>query len=367
MGNMLSLSLRPRRFDDIIGQKYTVKGLKNLSKTMAFKNIILLEGQSGTGKTTTALLIAQLLNCHSPKKEEDGSYSPCQECESCKDVINEKYSRDISVIDCNEMGKDDILALKQKISYAATFDKNKIIILDEAQELGSDKTKSSLLLLLEKTYKNVYFILTTMNVKKIDKSIISRTSPYKFKEIESGDIVDYLFAYVKNNKISVPTEFISEGIFTLADVCEGSIRLTLQYFERCLESEIYTSQDIANEFGFISIKDNFKMIYSLIKKDKDFFNDFEKLDKDKQEFFYNMSWKYIIEALSYFYTGNCNNDYKKGYFNSMKNDLGMDKIIEVNNIYNKVFEASNWFNAKYFSSKLLEYFSRKERRVREEV
>jgi DNA polymerase-3 subunit gamma/tau len=354
---MLSLSTRSRTFNDIVGQKNIIRGFKESSKKMKFQNIMLMEGNTGTGKTTTALLIAQLLNCSSPIKEEDGSYSPCQECASCKDIINEQYNRDVDIVNCSKVGKDDISELENQISFAPRFDRNKIIILDEVQELYK-KAKSSLLLFLEKTYKNVYIILTTMNIKEIDKSIISRTIPYKFKDITSSDISSHLFSLLKKEKLETSKEFIEDGIFTISEYSEGSIRMALQYLERCIESKLFTSKEINDEFGFMTVKDNFNLLSSLLKKEPSFFREFQKVD---QEYFFNMAWKNLTELAIYCIDKNIisDADYRSRYFSKLESDFGMERILSLHEIFESVFRASYIFNPKYFSSRLVSYYSQR--------
>jgi len=142
---MLSLDLRPRNFDDIVGQKHIIQTFKNRSKNLNFPQVMLMEGETGSGKTTTAQIIAQLLNCKSPIENPDGTKCACQTCPSCLDIISGRFNRDVQVIDCAGMAKEDVLKLKDKLAISPMYDKNKILILDEAQNLGNATTKGALL------------------------------------------------------------------------------------------------------------------------------------------------------------------------------------------------------------------------------
>ena len=223
---MLTQSLRPFSWNEVVGQKGIVKELKKRSKDMSFPEVMLFEGASGTGKSTMAFIVAALLSDRNPIVHEDGTKDPNPESPSSKAIIDMRFNRDVIYKDASNMSKEDILALSRDISNAPMYDKVKVVIIDEAQNLGY-ASKGASLTLLEKKRKNTYLILCTMDVDKLDKAIKSRATTYSFKSPSSTEIAELLMTYTDENHLNLPLddsmmEFYQKGIFMLAENCEGS-------------------------------------------------------------------------------------------------------------------------------------------------
>ena len=150
---MLTQSLRPFKWDDIVGQKGIVKEMKKRSKTMEFPEVMLFEGASGTGKSTMAFLIAALLSDKNPIVNKDGTKDPNPESPSSKAILEMRFNRDVIYKDASNMSKDDVLALQREVANAPMFDSVKVVIIDESQEL-SKAGRGATLALLEKKRKN---------------------------------------------------------------------------------------------------------------------------------------------------------------------------------------------------------------------
>ena len=128
---MFTIDNRPFRFDDICGQKIIVNEMKRRSKTMDFPPVMIFEGESGTGKSTLAFLLASLISDPNPIVHEDGTKDPNPESPACKAVLSTRFNRDISYKDASSMTKDDVIRLQSELSNAPMFDKAKVVIIDE--------------------------------------------------------------------------------------------------------------------------------------------------------------------------------------------------------------------------------------------
>ncbi len=293
---MFSLEKRPFSFDEMVGNKGTLAEMRNRSLTKNFPQVMFFAGESGSGKSTLAFIIGALINCKNPIKTE-GQLSPCGECPYCKSIKDERYRGDFHYFDCSSMSKDDVTKINQIVASSPMFDENKIIILDEAQEL-SKTGKGATLKLLEKKRKNVYFILCTMAPEKIDKAILDRGQVYKFRELDREDIVEYLAEILRGEGLfeTIEESFITEGIFTIAENSHGSARAAASYLERCIVGKFYTSAQILEEFGFVSEQTTFDIVLKLLKKDFSGLNELAKIDM--KEFFF-ITRKALTSALIY--------------------------------------------------------------------
>lgn len=348
---MFSLDYRPHILEDMAGQKGTVNEFKNRSKEINFPEAMIFEGESGTGKTTAALIVAALINCTNPKKLKNGEHQPCGECASCKDIINEKFYRDVTFFDASTMSKGDTIAIEKIVNVSPMYDKNKIIIIDEAQEL-SKASKGATLKLLEKKRKNVHFILCTMDAKSIHKAVRDRCQQYKFRKLDPTSISEYLFKVleIEDPNEEVPEVFITEGLTTIADNSDGSVRNALQHLERCMIGKFYTNEDIVREFGFVSDEALFNMIYKLLKKDATILNELQKVDM--KEFFYK-SRKILTDGMIYRMTQVSESEWKE---KNAKAIAKFDSVLPLLNAYAKM-SAAPFFLDSVFLHILIEYMT----------
>lgn len=312
---MLTIDYRPFKFDDMIGQKGIISEMKKRSKTMNFPEVMIFEGHSGTGKTTLAYIIASLINDPNPIVNEDGTKDPNPESPSSKAVRSERFNRDIKLYDASSMGKDDVISLGASIQNAPLFDSNKVIIIDEAQEL-SKAGKGVALELLEKKRKGCYIILCTMNIDSFDKAVRSRGQVYTFRSPPPTQIAELLLDYTEILELPDElVEFYEKGIFILAENCEGSVRIAIQNFERCVEGEFFTVKQIEEEFSFISSDRMTDLLLKIIDKDGSVIKDIKEFGV--KDFFY-MSLRTLNNAYLYDKTGYVDAPWKKRMADKMK-------------------------------------------------
>ncbi len=349
---MYSTTYRPFSFPDIAGHTGIITELKNRSKEQNFPQVMIMEGNSGTGKTTIGLIIAGILNCLKPIKHDDGSYSPCGICESCKNIRDEKFTRDIYFLDASSMSKDDVLNIQNIVNTCPMYDKNQIIIIDEAQEL-SKAGKGATLKLLEKKRKNTYFILCTMNEKALDRAIKSRGQTYLFRPVDSILISNYLYKVLSAEKLinDIPEEFFTKGIFIIAENANGSVREGLQLLERVIYGKYYTEEAISKELGLLSYSTSVELLFDLLDKKVDFF---KKLPNyDLKNFFY-YSWKILIEAKVYQCSNYSESEWKTKSFKNIIKRQNLNNLLKV---YTDTMQQSYLFIKNLFYSNLLDYYS----------
>ena len=173
---------RPRQFGQVLGQEQSLEILRKQAKLDAFGHAYLLYGPSGTGKTTTARLLAMALNCPAM----NGTGEPCGECPSCK-TIYEGANWDVFEMDAaSQRGIDDIRELKMR-AYLSPIGKKKVYIIDEAHAL-TEPAWNALLKLLEEPPPHLTIILCSTAPDKIPLTVKSRCQLYPFHQVAAKHI-----------------------------------------------------------------------------------------------------------------------------------------------------------------------------------
>ncbi|WP_461367191.1 DNA polymerase III subunit gamma/tau, partial [Candidatus Darwinibacter acetoxidans] len=159
---------RPQGFESVVGQDHVIKTLQNAIETNRIAHAYLFAGPRGTGKTSTARLLAKALNC-----EKGPTSTPCDQCESCV-AIREGRSLDVFEIDgASNRGIDEIRQLRETVRFRAAQGKYKIYIIDEIHMLTIEAF-NALLKTLEEPPENVVFVFATTEPQKVPATILSR-------------------------------------------------------------------------------------------------------------------------------------------------------------------------------------------------
>ncbi len=217
-----SLKYRPRCFDDVIGQQHVAKTLKNALANDRVAHAYLFTGPRGTGKTSTARILAAALNCeHGPTAE------PCGECTMCKAIIAGN-AMDVKEIDAaSNNSVDDIRDLRDKVQFAPAEGRYKIYILDEAHML-SNAAVNALLKTLEEPPKHVVFLLLTTEAHQILPTIVSRCQHFDFRGITLADIAGALRRIANFEGLEVD----DAALMAIAFAADGAMRDAQSIFDQ---------------------------------------------------------------------------------------------------------------------------------------
>ncbi len=233
----LALKYRPRRFGDLVGQREAQVILQQMVSTGHLPTALLFEGCRGTGKTTTARIVAAAVNC-------TGADRPCGTCPSCVAVFA-GTSPDVTEIDAASNGLiANIRELRQHVLYRAGTGACRVIILDEAQSM-SPEAFNALLKLLEEPPPSTMFILTTTERGKIPGTVLSRCMPFTFRRFSIADLVNRL-TYVAAAE-NYPAE--PDLLRLLAEESDGVMRDALVRLDKVRLGGLTTAEQHRRLFG----------------------------------------------------------------------------------------------------------------------
>jgi len=205
---------RPKIFSDLIGQPHIKDTLTNAITTNRLAQAYLFAGSRGTGKTTTARILAKCLNC-----SEGISITPCCKCSSCEEIAN-GISLDVIEIDgASNRGIDEIRELREKVKFLPAKAKYKVYIIDEVHMLTKEAF-NALLKTLEEPPSHVIFIFATTEPHKVPETILSRCQRFDFKRIPVSEICRELKKIALSEKIEIDDLTLS----FIARASEGSMR-----------------------------------------------------------------------------------------------------------------------------------------------
>lgn len=236
---------RPQSLDTLVGQEHIKKTLTSAIELGKIAHAFLFTGPRGTGKTSTARILAKSLNC-----KNGPTVHPCGECESCKDITN-SVPIDVIEIDAASNRKvEDAQNILEKIQYVPVHGKYKIYIIDEVHML-SNHAFNALLKTLEEPPENVIFILATTEVHKVLDTIKSRCQRFDFRRITTDDIVKHLRYISDKEKINIS----DDALFTIAKNSAGGMRDSISLLDQISllgVSKQITSEDVNAVLGRIS-------------------------------------------------------------------------------------------------------------------
>jgi DNA polymerase-3 subunit gamma/tau len=221
MAQALYRKYRPKKLDDILGQDTNIQIIRNAAKTGRIGQAYIFYGPRGTGKTSTARLLAKLLNCE--KRRTDPEFAklgePCNVCAACRE-IDAQNSFDVVEIDAaSNRGIDEIRNLKESIRTAPASGGSKVYIVDEAHML-TGAAFNALLKTLEEPPKHAVIILATTEYEKLPPTITSRAQRFIFKKLSKAAIMAKLTTEAKSEKIKID----EPALELIAAIAEGSVR-----------------------------------------------------------------------------------------------------------------------------------------------
>jgi DNA polymerase-3 subunit gamma/tau len=224
MNRSLHLKYRPQTLSELIGQKFIKETLIAALEHQQIAPAYLFAGPRGTGKTSTARILASSLNCQDSKKP---TINPCGQCSSCHSITNGTALDVLEIDAASHNGVDDARELIERSNFVATVGRYRVFILDECHMLTS-AAQNTLLKLLEEPPQRVIFILCTTELHKVLPTIISRCQTFNYRTISTETIVTYLTSVALQEEI----EAEPKAIFSIARIANGGMRDALQLLEQ---------------------------------------------------------------------------------------------------------------------------------------
>ncbi len=188
---------RSQNFDDLVGQEPITRTLKNALKSDNLSHAYLFTGPRGTGKTSTARLLAKTVNCPNAKDGE-----PCNECQQCREITAGNSFNVIEIDAASNRGIDSIRELREKVMVPPSTGKYKIYILDEAHMLTTEAF-NALLKTLEEPPDYAIFVMATTDVQKMLPTVLSRCQRFDFKRISTRQIVQHVLFVAREEKVEI--------------------------------------------------------------------------------------------------------------------------------------------------------------------
>jgi len=237
---------RPQSFgsDELVGQEHIVRTLQNAVRLDRVAHAYLFSGPRGTGKTTTARVLAKAVNC----LHEDPGQRPCNVCANCR-AINAGASPDFIEIDAaSNRGIDDIRDLRERVRYAPTQLRSKVYIIDEAHQI-TGAAANAFLKTLEEPPAHARFILATTDPEELLPTIVSRCQRFDFRRVSAEDIVRRLQTVAALEGLSVE----ADALRLIARHATGSLRDALGLLEQLALGSPTSSEE--SDPGSITVAD----------------------------------------------------------------------------------------------------------------
>ncbi|HUK77614.1 MAG TPA: DNA polymerase III subunit gamma/tau [Thermoleophilia bacterium] len=259
---------RPQTFAEIAGQDHVSTTLQNAVRSGTVAHAYVFAGSRGTGKTSTAKILAKALNCTGPDAEHPvtaPTVTPCGVCDSCRSIAASTALDVIEMDAASNRGIDDIRELRDKVAYAPVQGRYKVYIVDEAHMLTKEAF-NALLKTLEEPPAHVVFVLATTEVHRIPATILSRCQRFDFRRPRVHDIALVVGHIADDEHITIDEPAVLE----IARHAEGGFRDaigTLEKLTTYFGDAPITSREVLDVLGVIATELLFEIVDIVIERD----------------------------------------------------------------------------------------------------
>ncbi|MDO9546124.1 MAG: DNA polymerase III subunit gamma/tau [Pelolinea sp.] len=250
---------RPLDWDAVVGQDHIIRTLKNAMAKNRIAHAYLFSGPRGTGKTSTARIIAKAVNCLA---EEEGK-RPCNSCDHCEAINKGRFLDLIEIDAASNTSVDDIRSLREKINFAPTQGRYKVYIIDEVHML-SNAAFNALLKTLEEPPPHAIFVLATTEVHKIPATVLSRCQRHEFRRIP----INFIQASLKTIAKEEGIEIDSAALTAIARQATGSMRDAVSLLDQLASTGSEVTLALTKDvLGTASSESVVSLIESILDKD----------------------------------------------------------------------------------------------------
>lgn len=226
---ILARKYRPKFLKDLIGQDLLVQSLTRGLTEQHLPQAILLHGIRGTGKTSTARILARAINCVGPDGKGGMTTTPCGVCRSCKALDEDRHPDVLEMDAASHTGVDDIRDIIDSAQYRAILGRYKVFIIDEVHML-SKSAFNALLKTLEEPPSHVLFIFATTEINKIPETILSRCARFDLKRVDSRVLMNHFEHVASNEGYAIE----KDALAILARAADGSVRDGLTLLDQAM-------------------------------------------------------------------------------------------------------------------------------------
>jgi DNA polymerase-3 subunit gamma/tau len=261
MSQALYRKWRPQTWEAVVGQDHVIQTLRNAISADHVAHAYLFAGPRGTGKTTTARLLAKAVNC----LDENLAARPCGKCDHCQAVNAGRFLDLIEIDAASNNSVEDVRDLRDKINFSPNQGRYKVYIIDEVHML-STAAFNALLKTLEEPPSHAIFILATTEVHKIPATVLSRCQRHEFRRIPVNDIVAELKTLADSEGIQVE----AEALTLVARQSTGALRDAISLLDQLASSgQLITLEIAQNVLGTAASQAVLDMVDALVARKAD--------------------------------------------------------------------------------------------------
>ncbi len=247
---------RPKTFSEISGQEHITEILKNQIKNNRVAHAYLFTGSRGTGKTTTAKVFANAINCHDPVGGE-----PCGKCAYCADPTVDVVEIDAA----SNRGIDEIRSLRDRVNYMPAVGKYRVYIIDEVHMLTTEAF-NALLKTLEEPPEHIVFIFATTEANRLLPTILSRCQRFDFVRIA----INTLVGRMKDILDIIDVGYEEEALYTIAENSDGALRDALSFLDKAINfgsGNFVAEKDVISALGLMGNRDVMNIAQCIVSED----------------------------------------------------------------------------------------------------